>query len=133
MHHEYNTKISDIIGKTMLDVVKHNSSDFVGDAITFYAKDGSIYDMFHYQNCCENVSIEDICGELTDLIGMPILMAEEETSTENPIINNEYGYEPDSFTWTFYKFATVKGYVTIRWYGTSNGYYSEEAVFLKRA
>jgi hypothetical protein len=70
------------------------------------------------------VYIEDICGDLEDLVGLPILMAEETSSRENPpeVVREHYD---DSFTWTFYKIATNKGNVTIRWYGGSNGYYSE--------
>ncbi len=65
------------------------------------------------------MSIEDIIGQLSDLENSPITLAEVVTNSKD----NSKG--STSFTWTFYKFATVKGYVTIRWYGSSTGYYSE--------
>ena len=97
------------------------------DVVVFTADDGQKFIMYHDQNCCETVAVDDIAGELDDLIGSPILLAEEVTSGENPEgVTMEY---QDSFTWTFYKLATIKGAVTIRWYGESNGYYSEAVSF----
>lgn len=80
----------------------------------------NIHLFLHEQDCCEDVHLEDITGDLTDLVGYPLLQAElvKEQST-----SGEWG---DSTTWSFYKFATIKGSVTVRWYGNSNGYYSEE-------
>jgi hypothetical protein len=72
----------------------------------------------------------DIVGDLEDLIGYPILLAEEVTNDSDV---NPPGVEipeyQDSFTWTFYKLATIKGSVTISWYGQSNGYYNESVSF----
>ncbi|MGC4043140.1 MAG: hypothetical protein QM758_05005 [Armatimonas sp.] len=56
------------------------------------------------------------------------MLAEEVTNeTEPPCRENA-----KSWTWTYYKFATIKGYVTVRWYGESNGRYSEDIDFSTR-
>lgn len=89
------------------------------DMITITTSQGTF--IFHHeQDCCEYVRIEDITGDIQDLVGHPLLLAEEVSSEDEPAPAN-----PDSYTWTFYKFATIKGYVDVRWLGESNGYYSE--------
>lgn len=94
----------------------------IGDEeLRFYLTDTNYVRMYHEQDCCESVYIEDICGDLEDLVGAPLLEAEEVLGyTADPL-----GKYDESYTWTFYKFATRKGAVAIRWYGSSNGYYSE--------
>jgi hypothetical protein len=114
---------ADILGKT---ITKITGAEVEGKYILFECSDGSKYLMFHEQDCCEDVYIEDICGDVKNLIGYPLLKAEETSNKED--ISSEDDY---SVTWTFYHLATIKGYVDIRWYGTSNGYYSEEVGFLK--
>jgi len=54
------------------------------------------------------------------LVGEPLLIAEQVSGAAEPDVEH---YE--SYTYTFYKFATRKGYVDVRWLGESNGYYSE--------
>ena len=116
---------AELMGKTLVEI-----ECSVGDEqAKFITKDGEKYHLTYYADCCANCTIEDVCGDVRDLLNEPILLAEEVTSNENP-----EGVEPeyqDSFTWTFYKLATNKGFCTIRWYGKSNGYYSETATFEK--
>lgn len=90
------------------------------DEIKFFQNGRERFRMYHSQDCCESVSVEDVCGDIGDLIGSPIVEADEVSNYEGP--------EPEcseSYTWTFYKLGTTKGHVTIRWLGESNGYYSE--------
>ncbi len=118
-------EFKDLVGKTMAKV----EVSVEKDEILFETTTGEKWKLYHDQNCCESVTVEDVIGDLNDLVGAPIIMAEEATSGKNPDgIKKEY---QDSYTWTFYKLATKKGYVTIRWYGESNGYYSESVSFDK--
>ena len=119
-------KIDELVGKTLVKV--ENTEN---ERIVFEADDGTRYRQCHFQDCCEHVTVEDICGDLSDLVGSPILQAEESSNhDENPpgVPVKEY---QDSWTWTFYRLATAKGQVVIRWYGESNGYYSESVTFEK--
>lgn len=87
-----------------------------------FENDQERYIFYHSQDCCESVYIESISGDLDDLVGVPLLLSEEVSNVEEPGPLSEW---TDSYTWTFYKFGTIKGYVDVRWYGSSNGYYSE--------
>ena len=121
-------KFQELLGMTFAKV----TGEVDGNEINFHSIDGRHFRLNHYRDCCESVYIESIVGDLNDLIGAPLLQAEEvESKSEldpdgNELPANDYD---DSFTWTFYKLATSKGYVTIRWYGSSNGYYSESVDF----
>ena len=124
---------TDLLGVTLSAIEVLDGED-CEHSINFKASDGRVWTMNHEQDCCELLQIESIVGDLNDLIGEPILKAEEVTSeNEDPpgISMSANRHQDDSFTWTFYKLATRKGYVDIRWYGASNGYYSESVSFFQ--
>lgn len=145
-------EFSSLKDKTLLSISRHNDELFFGTTT------GEHYKMYHSQDCCEHVYVEDICGDIGDIVGSPILLAEEVSSNEpskeikeerkadydkrkkedgKDFYDSDYGPNPrnnwseESETWTFYKLSTIKGSVTIRWYGSSNGYYSESVNFVE--
>jgi hypothetical protein len=123
-------------GKTVVGISYENGE------LSFLCSDDTVCVYFHKQDCCESVYLEDITGGLEDLLNTPIVMYKVATNSGEDSVNI-YGDDEDEdedpvyanvcFTYTFYKFATIKGYVDIRWYGSSNGYYSEsvDCVWLK--
>jgi len=116
-------EVKDMIGATMASVVNNGN-----DELIFNAQDGRAWRMYHYQDCRESVSIDDIVGDLEDLVGVEMLEAYEADSGD---AGPQGEYRPDSYTWTFYRFRTIKGTVTVKWYGESNGYYSESVDFIQ--
>ena len=110
--------MAQMLGKTFVQV-----TGAVGNFdLLFETANGERFMFSHQQDCCERVDINDIVGDLEDLVGEPLLLAEQ-VEGETPVDFDEGDHE--SVTWTFYKFATRKGYVDVRWLGESNGYYSE--------
>lgn len=116
-----NAEFEILKGQTLTRAEQTNAFEIV-----FETAEGEKYKLCHIQDCCESVTIESITGDLDDLIGTPILMAEEASNRGRP--DDLYGDQSE--TWTFYKLRTIKGSVDIRWYGTSNGYYSESVDFV---
>lgn len=114
----------DIIGKTCVAVEGCGQRC---DEMVLRFSDGTSAKWYHRQDCCERVLIEDVCGDPADLVGAPLLVAEQCDNIDNP---GKPGPYSGSYTWTFYRFATSKGSVTVRWLGESNGYYSESVDYI---
>lgn len=119
-------QIGILVGQTIKDVYINRDRD----VLLFVTSGGDVFKMYHQQCCCESVTLKDVCGDFDDLIDSPILVAESvEGSTAQPD-NWESSNPEESYTWTFYKIDTAKGGVTLRWFGSSNGYYSESVDFV---
>ena len=114
-----NFEMEEMKGEIFTEIVKSKDDDY-NDFLMFIGKQNSFV-FYHLQDCCECVAIEDISGNLKDLLESPLTMAE--VVSEDAKVGQECD---ESGTWTFYKFATINGYVTVRWLGESNGWYSEE-------
>lgn len=74
------TVFSDLVGKTITSIVGGQGDE----QLTIETGDDKIYRMYHNQDCCEHVYLEDIAGDLSDLVGSPILTAEESSSEVLP-------------------------------------------------
>ena len=116
MWYDKSVKMEALVGKVIKSIggVERGSIEVI-----INTECGNIYRFYHYQDCCENVEIEDFIFDC-DYAGATILSAEESTSVAS---EDESVYE--SGTWTFYRIDTSVGLIWLRWLGESNGYYSE--------
>lgn len=72
------------------------------EGLSFYVDGYKKVTLQHTQDCCECVELNDVCGDLDDLLHSPLLRAEVETNKGHC------------------------GEVVLRFLGESNGYYSED-------
>ena len=113
---------SDLEGEILSSIIGMNIGS---KEVHFSCKSGKLFRMYHQQDCCESVELADVVGEVSDLVnGKPINLAEQ-VSNNNP----PFSVDVDSYTWTFYNIQAGGCMVTLRWLGTSNGYYSESVNF----
>lgn len=113
----WNSKSVDLDQLKGLTIVSVDGAESGSDEIIFTLSDGTEFKMYHEKDCCESVSVEDVCGDIQDVIDAKIVHFEKRVVSGD----TDYG----SYTATFYDIQTTKGCVNIRWNGESNGYYSE--------
>lgn len=110
--------ISALNGKKLVSVT---GADVGSQLVVFECEDGTKYEMYHDQDCCEYVSLEDVSGWNKDLQDATVLWARESGNTGD--------CSDGACEWTFYNIQTDKGHVQLRWYGESNGYYGTGVSF----
>lgn len=110
-----------LVGQTIKKISFKGESDII--EVYFEMDNGISYKMYHEQDCCEVVYLEDCCGDWDDIVGSPIVFAEAISSEDKSPATEDFGQ------WTFYKIDTRLGGITLRWYGHSNGYYAVNVDF----
>jgi hypothetical protein len=113
----------DLVGETISQVI---GLTIGSREVNFLCKSGKLFRMHHYQECCENVELVDVVGEAEDIVNNKVVNLAEQVSNDKASFEN---VDADSYTWTFYNIQAGGCMVTLRWLGTSNGFYSERVQF----
>jgi hypothetical protein len=119
-------EFKELVGKTFTLVTDcHKGSEEIDfETEKEWYRLGTTYD------CCASICVESFDGDVEDLIDTPIL---EATCEFSELSKREYETDDNykKLYWCFYKLRTKKGYVTIRWVESNNGYYSVDVEFKK--
>lgn len=131
--------MSNIIWNTWgLHIIKNCLSELEGEVIStvegaeegwetiITTESGKAIKIYHEQDCCEHVEIED--SEVDDIVGGYCHFAGFVKGKTPP--QEISAWTADSQTWSFLKIDTSKGSIWQRWLGESNGYYSESVDIL---
>lgn len=117
MAYEDRIEIKSLVGETLI----HIDTDEYFDEIMLTTASGRVIRIYHDQNCCESVRIEDTQGNWHDLLGKVIVEAtHDEDSQGNPPPKFS-----DSWTRTTLTFRVNDATVISKWIGESSGCYSE--------
>jgi hypothetical protein len=87
------------------------------------------YKLYHHQDCCESVFVENVIGDEKDILNEEIIFAEEDAGANDPDWYDEH-YN-DSHTWTKYVLKTESASLEFWFLGESNGYYNESVSIKK--
>ncbi len=115
------SKFSDLEGLT---ITRIEGAQRDSGVILFTASD-RLFRMCHHQDCCEHVVVESVTGNLADMLGEKVINAVENSNSDEA----PRSLGDESYTWTTYTIRTQSATVVIRWYGVSNGCYSEAVDF----
>jgi hypothetical protein len=113
-------------GHTLKNHILYDTNED-GFILTIKSKNGYIFRFSHEKDCCEDVYLEDGFEDLLDIV-----KSREEIQFAEKIIHKvEFNEDVDEerIQYTFYKLRTRSYSCTLRFYGASTGYYSEDVDF----
>ena len=124
-YYDNEVPLNELVGRTISQITGLETES---EEVHIHTKCGREYVVVHLKQCCEEVCLIDFTGDAQDLVGAVILSAEACSNTDGDL-EDQYGGRREE-TWTFYKIETTKGGIWMRWFGSSNGFYSTEVNFV---
>ena len=111
----------EMAGKVITKVIGKNGDN----CLTFETNNGEVFKFFHEKDG-NFAKIDNICGDLNNLVGKPLLSAKAVIFHNHSLINMQEKNNPN---WIFYRFSNLETRVDIRWYDKTKYNYSEEVSF----